>query len=388
MRAASGRPRAPTTRGAGGLTAVLELARSLHDVTYKPLDGEGRIRLYYADVVELSRFIADCQALDTELRGSAASRWTARGMVAEHEPICQISEQLGKQDAAPLEVVSLPVTAAGRDVDYLWISRNAPDRLPARAARASFATSMELHRQFQEQWSARFHEHTDGMLRHARGAGLEVVCNDGLGDWGVDQLPRETFRTLVGEAFYVSRPAADALLEGRGYSPLGHAMFGLLDRRGELLCILMLARWPWGFEVTYGILNRSYVAAPAIADELRQVGSLGSVLMIAAVALHLARHGAGPLVYGEANVANCRPCIKAGFELAPLQLDPDQQVNRNVVWADNPIGAHGASATEAGPHAPHHSVADYVSYALMTLAADKLMPHIGDATALLRTGRR
>lgn len=336
----------------------------------KPIDDIGRVRIYFDGRVPLSEYLDKCRLLEREITEGPASRWSVRGLVTDMPTDTELRERLGA--GGPIEVNRLPVRIAGREQEYLWVSRNSPDRLPDADARQRFADRIAACGQFQDQVAPNFADHTRQLLDRARAAGLSLVCNDPFEEWGTDQVDADTFARLIGELFYVGPESARLMTRGRGYSTSWHYLFGLRDRAGELLAVFVLAKWPWGFEATYTMMNRAYAGDA--------VGAGGAnLLMLLSSALLLSRHGTDTLVYGEANAANCRPCVQAGYRIVPLDLGgTDPLVHRNVVWADNPIGAPDTSA-----EAPHHSIAEYISYVLMRLDTRAVAPFTDQALDFL-----
>lgn len=339
-------------------------------LVHKPIDDIGRVRIYFTRRISFPEYLDSCRMLEREITAGPASRWSVRGLVADAPSDAELRERLGAD--GPIEVNRLPVRIAGRDQEYLWVSRNSADRLPDADARQRFAARIAACERFQDQVTADFAQHTRQLLDRARAAGLRLVCNDPFEEWGTDQIDADTFTRLIGELFYVGPESARKMTQGRGYSTSWHYVFGLRDRDGELLAVFVLAKWPWGFEATYTMMNRAYAGSA--------VGAGGAnLLMLLSSALLLSRHGPDTLVYGEANAANCRPCVQAGYRIVPLDLGgTDPLVHRNVVWADNPIGASGAS-----PEAPHHSVAEYISYVLMRLDTRAVEPFADQALDFL-----
>lgn len=357
------------------------------EVVHKPVDDVGRSRMYFTGLADISDFVAKCRFLEGDLRRADGSRWTARALVSDPGTLAGLHAAIGVD--GPLEVIRLPVEVDGGGATYLWVSRNIAARQPGAAARAAFLDSVDVHLGLQRSAEATFEDRAAAMLDAAAAAGLRLVCNDPFGEWGVDQLPRETFQRMVDQAFYVDRASAAELIEGRGYTFLWHYMFGLLGRDGELLCVFMLARWPWGFEATYTIQNRAHLAHLGRPGHLGTASpgagaGIANVLMFLANCLLLERHGPGQLVYGEANVANCRPCLDAGYEIVAPDIGVEHElVHQNVVWADNPIGT--PNRTPYSP-APHFSERPYASYVLMTLNDAKLKPFIGQVGDFLAGG--
>lgn len=340
---------------------------------HKPTDDVGRTRLYFTGTTGLPEFLDGCRLLDEQVRDGSASRWSVRALVPGPVSVAELGGAL--HGDVPIEVNLLPVRARGESATYVWVSRNSPDRSPGPDARRVFTTAVDRCLEFERNLAPRFAADIRAALERAGDAGLSIVCNDPEGRWGEDRVDGPTFTRLIGEAFYVDEATATAMLRGRGYSHLGHYLFALCDRSGELMAVFVLARWPWGFEATFTIMNAAYPGRPVVG-----VGP-ARLLMFAASALVLGRHGADTLLYGEANTANCRPCVQAGYRIHPPRLGvADPLVHENVVWADNPIGGTGAGGTP-----PHHGEVPYADYVLMSLDPARVLPHADRAASLLRT---
>ncbi|MEJ3749980.1 hypothetical protein WEI85_42800 [Actinomycetes bacterium KLBMP 9797] len=335
-------------------------------VRHHAVDGAGRTRSYLTRSVSLDAYLRTCRALEAYTRRAGGSRWSLRGLVDDPVAPRRVADLLAFDTA--IEVSHAPAVVGGRRRTCLWVARNFPDRLPAPDLRAEVFQEIEEVRAYQRELDPVFHERARAMLRRAADHGLRLVCNDPFGDWGFGAVDVEMFVRLVRHFFYVDADTAHAMAHGHGYAPGGNYVFGMNGPDGRLMCVFVMALWPWGLEPTYTIIDRKQLAP--IVDL-----SVASVLMLLANALVVDRHGADTLVIGEANSLNARACVHAGFApLPPVFADGDHPVHTNVVWADNPLGDFSAPYGSA-TRVPDYREVRYTNYAIGVLAPDKVAPY-------------
>jgi hypothetical protein len=334
----------------------------------------GRTRSYLTRPVSPETYLRTCGVLEAYTRGAGGSRWSLRGLVEGAVSPRDAADVLAFDTA--IEVSQAPTVVDGRRLTCLWVARNLPDRLPPRHVRDDVLRQIQDARAHQRELDPTFHEQARAMLSRAGEHGLRLVCNDPIGDWGFGAIDVELFVRLLTHFFYVDGATARAMAQGHGYAPGGHYVFGMNNPDGRLMCVFVMAVWPWGLEPTYTIIDRRQLAP--ILDL-----SVASVLMLLANALVVDRHGPDALVMGEANALNARACVRAGFEpLAPVFDDGAHPVHTNVVWADNPLGdftARYGSATRV----PHYSEVPYTHYGVGVLAPHKVAPYRDDALRFL-----
>ncbi|MFI7124458.1 hypothetical protein ACIBQ1_02120 [Nonomuraea sp. NPDC050153] len=332
-------------------------------VHHQGLDGMGRARAYLTRPVPLDAYLGTCRALDTYARRAGGSRWSLRGVVDGPVSPRDVADRLAHDTV--IEVSQAPTVVDGRRLTCLWVARNFPDRVPARHTRDEVFREIQKVRAAQRELDPVFHPRTGTMLDRARDHGLSLVCNDPFGDWGFGGVDVELFVRLLTHFFYVDPEAAQRMAHGHGYSTGGNYAFGMNGPDGRLMCVFVMAVWPWGLEPTYTIIDRTQLR-PIL--EL----SVASVLMLLANALVVDRHGRDTLVIGEANSLNARPCIQAGFEpLEPVFDDGDHPVHTNVVWADNPLGDFGVPYGSV-TRVPGYREVPYTNYGVGVLAPRKV----------------
>ncbi|MGP4012523.1 hypothetical protein [Streptomyces sp. 4N124] len=338
----------------------------------------GRTRAYLTQPASLEVHLRTCRALDAYTQRAGGSRWSLRGLVDSPVAPRDVADMLAFDTA--IEVSQAPAVVDGRLLTCLWIARNSPDRLPARHIRDEVFHEIQRVRAYQRELESLFHEQASAMLDRARDHGLSLVCNDPFGDWGFGAVDVEMFVRLLTHFFFVDPATAHRMAHGHGYSTGGNYVFGMNGPDGRMMCVFVMAVWPWGLEPTYTIIDRTQLEP--IVDL-----SVASVLMLLANALVVDRHGPDTLVIGEANSLNARPCIQAGFEpLPPVFYDGDHPVHTNVVWADNPLGDFGAPYGSL-TRIPGYSEVPYTNYAVGVLAPHKAEPYRDTALEFL-TARR
>ncbi|MGX7671550.1 hypothetical protein [Plantactinospora sp. DSM 117369] len=348
-------------------------------VRHPPLDGMGRVRAYLTRPVPVGAYLRTCRALEAHTHGVGGSRWSLRGLVDDGPVSARNVADVLALDTA-IEVSQAPAVVDGRPRTCLWVARNLPDRLPARHVRDDVFRQIQEVRAYQRGLDGVFHEQATAMLDRARQHGLSLVCHDPFGDWGSGGIDVEKFVRLVTHFFYLDPETARGMARGRGYSPGGNYLFGMNGPDGRLMCVFVMAAWPWGFEPTYTIIDR------------RQLGpildlSVASVLMLLANALVVDRHGRDVLVIGEANSLNARPCVQAGFEpMPPVFDDGEHPVHTNVVWADNPLGDFTVPYGSV-TRIPDYREVPYTNYGVGVLAPGKVEPHRDRAREFLAAGR-
>jgi hypothetical protein len=341
------------------------------------VDGMGRTRSYVTRPVSPETYLRTCQALETYTRRAGGSRWSIRGLVDGRVSPRDLADRLAFDTA--IEVSQAPTVVDGRHLTCLWVARNLPDRLPPRDVRDEVLGQIQDARAHQRELDPVFHEQTGAMLSRAEEHGLRLVCNDPFGDWGFGAIDVELFVRLLTHFFYVDSATARTMAYGNGYSTGGHYVFGMNGPDGRMMCVFVMAVWPWGLEPTYTIIDRKQLGP--ILDL-----SVASVLMLLANALVVDRHGSDALVMGEANALNARACVRAGFEpLAPVFDDGDHPVHTNVVWADNPLGDFNARYGSA-TRVPHYSEVPYTNYGVGVLAPHKVAPYRDAALRLMSGG--
>lgn len=342
-------------------------------VDYKLSDDIGRSRAYCRGSMSSKEFIEICKYLDSRLISNQCSRWSARGIVKDD---IDLSSLIGiASPEAPIEVNRLPVNYNGQQQQYVWISRNSPSRSVNNEIKMDFINTLSKRIEFQQRQKLTFMRESEEMFDLARKSGLKLVCNDPFGEWGESRIKAKEFHNLIGSFFYGSEETASQMAEGRGYSTYHHYLFGIRSSSGELLGVFVLAKWPWGFEGTYTMVK---------PDRLVAKLGIAKLMMLSANALLLSRYGDNHLIYGEANTANCRPCIQAGYDIIPVRLgEADANIHENVIWADNPIGEYSVANTDSMSLPPTHLEQSYVNYALMRLDSTRVMPFIQQAYNIL-----
>lgn len=347
---------------------------------HKPTDSVGRVRRYSDERLEAADFAAACLSLDTEAAATGATRWSMRGLVSR---IARTDDLLPGLDSAggPLEVNRLPAWQPGADeepLDYLWVSRNHGGRVPPRQEQLAFLRSVEKRLTQEALLQRDFTSEAERLLSNAERRGWSVVCNDPFGNWGMGGLDSLMFSALLQQLFWFDGTDAARVAVGAGYSTKGHYTFALQDSAGQSLCFFVLAKFGWGFEGTYTMVNPT---APA-----EELNGAARTLMLVANALVISRYGDDVLLYGEANARNVPACLSAGYRLLPPRGIAEQEaVHHNVVWADNPIGpVDTVSRLEERVQPPDHASAEYINYALMRAANEVVSPYAKRALALLR----
>jgi hypothetical protein len=331
-------------------------------VRHQGIDGMGRARSYLTEPVTVESYLRTCAELDEYTRRAGGSRWSLRGLVDSALPAREVADRLAFDTA--IEVSQAPAVVDGRGLTCLWVARNAPDRLPPRDIRDEVFRQIQQARGYQRELEPVFHQRAHARLERARQHGLRLVCNDPFGDWGFGGVDVAMFVRLLTHFFYVDAETARDMAHGHGYSTGGNYVFGMNGPDGRLMCVFVMAVWPWGLEPTYTIIDRKQLQP--IVDL-----SVASVLMLLANALIVDRHGPDALVIGEANALNARPCVQAGFEpLPPVFDDGHHPVHTNVVWADNPLGDFGAPYGSA-TRVPGYREVPYTNYGIGVLAARK-----------------
>jgi hypothetical protein len=343
----------------------MESALYAPHVHHRATDGMGRTRAYLSQPVSLEAYLETCRALAAYTRRAGGSRWSVRGLVNGPVSPREVADRLASGTA--IEVSLAPAVVDGQPLTCLWVARNDPDRLPARQVRDDVFAQIQKVRAQQRAMDPTFHQQARTMLDRAREHGLSLVCNDPFGDWGFGGVDVEMFVRLLTHFFYVEPEAARRMAHGEGYSTGGNYVFGMNGPDGRLMCVFVMAVWPWGLEPTFTIIDRTQLKP--IIDL-----SVASVLMLLANALIVDRHGRDTLVIGEANALNARPCIQAGFEpLQPVFDDGEHPVHTNVVWADNPLGDFGAPYGSV-TRIPSHREVPYINYGVGVLAPHKVEP--------------
>lgn len=342
-------------------------------IDYKLTDDIGRSRAYCRGSLSSNEFIEICKYLDSRLLANRCSRWSARGIVMDNIDLSSIIGMASPE--APIELNQLPVNYNGQQQQYVWISRNSPSRSVSSEIKSDFLDTLAKRLEFQQRQKQTFMRDSEEMFNVARKSGLKLVCNDPFGEWGESQIKSKEFHNLIGSFFYGNEETASQMAEGRGYSTYHHYLFGVRSSSGDLLGVFVLAKWPWGFEGTYTMVK---------PDRLVAKLGVAKLMMLSANALLLSRYGDGHLIYGEANTANCRPCIQAGYDILPPRIgETGANIHENVVWADNPIGEYNAGNTDSSSIPPSHLEKPYVSYALMRLDSTRVVPFVQEAYELL-----
>lgn len=340
---------------------------------YKPVDDIGRTRAYIRSVVSIEQYLIICKKLDSEIDDENCSRWTVRGIVNNCPAAEIISEKLSTDTF--VEINALPIIHDGVNQTFLWVSRNSKSRVVTGGTRKEFSDNLQKHISFQQDYALRFNSSSSELFDMAKKNEWSLVCNDPFSEWGENKISKTEFFSFLKSYFYVDEKTAELMLQGRGYSTYNHYLFGLKDKSGELLGVFVLAKWPWGFEGTYTMVKPSKKIGRGVAK----------ILMLASNALLVSRYGNDHLIYGEANTANCRPCIQAGYEIVPPDLKsgmPNYQ--RNIIWADNPIGNYkGEDDIKHDMSPPNHKDSQYASYALMKLDNNKVKKFVKDSFQLL-----
>jgi hypothetical protein len=338
------------------------------------IDGMGRARSYLTDPVPVATFLRECAALDEYTRLAGGSRWSLRGLVDGPVPAHEVADRLALDTA--VEVSQAPTVVGGQRLTCLWVARNAPDRLPPPETRDEVFRQIQHARMYQREVDPVFHQRARARLDRARAHGLRLVCNDPFGDWGFGGVDVDMFVRLLTHFFYVDARTARDMAHGTGYATGGNYVFGMNGPDGRLMCVFVMALWPWGLEPTYTIIDRKQLQP--IVDL-----SVASVLMLLANALIVDRHGRESLVIGEANALNARPCVQAGFEpLPPVFDDGPHPVHTNVVWADNPLGDFTAPYGSA-TRVPDYREVPYTNYGIGVLAPRKVEPYRDEARDFL-----
>ncbi|WP_328687652.1 hypothetical protein OHA74_55160 [Streptomyces phaeochromogenes] len=347
-------------------------------IHHHAVDGMGRARAYLTQPVSLDAHLRTCRALDAYTQRAGGSRWSLRGLVDSPVSPRDVADLLAFDTV--IEVSQAPTVVDGRTLACLWTARNSPDRLPARHIRDDVFREIQHVRAYQRELDPVFHERALAMLGRARDHGLSLVCNDPFGDWGFGAVDVEMFVRLLTHFFYVDAETAHRMAHGHGYSTGGNYVFGMNGPDGQLMCVFVMAVWPWGLEPTYTIIDRTQLG-PVV--DLK----VASVLMLLANALVVDRHGRDTLVIGEANSLNARPCIQAGFEpLRQVFDDGPHPVHTNVVWADNPLGDFSAPYGSA-TRIPGYREVPYTNYGVGVLAPRKVEPFHDTALEFLAAAR-
>lgn len=342
-------------------------------ITINGIDNVGRVRAYGEGVVPGDLFRHTCEDMDERCLDAGGSRWAVRALVPRDTFLAPEALVLSPS-GGPLEVNRIRVTVGGEPHDYLWVARNLHDRVPGADDVDRFTGSVVRLVDFQNGHFDEFGRRTEDLLATVDQRGLVVVCNDPLGEWGSHKVDPELFASVLQQLFYFRPEDAALMVEGKGYSRHGHYVFGLADQAGDVLAMFVLARFDWGFEGTYTMIN------PTL-DPQRTRGA-ARVLMLLSNALVLSRHGMDTLLYGEANIYNIKACIYAGYEVVPPRLTP--RMHENIVWRDNPIGSFGRIDAGLVAEPPGYRDVPYVDYALMRARNNLILPYADFASGLVR----
>ncbi|MFI5689761.1 hypothetical protein [Streptomyces sp. NPDC051636] len=337
------------------------------------MDRIGRSQIYFNEPQSSSDFLRDFHALGRFTVGQGGSRWWARGLVTDAVDSADL--RAASVSSSPLEVTQMPARGDdGRTMTFVQIAQNSEDRMPSAEVRGSFIQQAQRHIDFEEKICGDFHHRANTLVAAAMETGVALVCNDPTGEWGMG-ITADVFRRLIKSVFFVDDDTASKMLQGKGYSPRGHYLFGIRHADGRLSHAMVYAKWPWGFEATYIMKDDAYTGG-----QLRHAASL---LALLSSALVLGRHGGDSLCYGETNAASSKTGALAGFRICRPDVVTDAPLlHRNILWAENPLG-YSAAAHDGQALPPPYNQWTYENYTPVMLDSSKVQPYRETAMDLL-----
>ncbi len=339
-------------------------------------DSIGRYRVYLYDSVSIDEFVGYCnKASDFVSENAGYSRWSVRGIV---EPVSGDLED-SLRCFSGLEINKFDISHQGIRRSFLWVSKNYGHRIPPQEEQELLYKIINDREEYQKKYAGNHYDETMKVIDAAKRNKLALVCVDPMKEWGSNLICKSSFSALMKSYFYSTTDECNNILSGQGYS-LWHYTFGINDSQGNLLGIFVWARWPWGFEGTYGMIrpNRD-------STKFRVL----KLLMLLSSALLLDRHGDSHLIYGESNQSSLRAGIEAGYKIILPSKCVENGNHYNVVWSDNPMGIYDKKYLDdplLDPIPPAHIDKQYASYAIMQLSdISQVSPFIEHAYDFLQT---